>query len=69
MPKPKADIHSYLIKDFIECSNSTIMGKERIILCINTINYLIPCSLMIKCYPFLDEGIQMIGLLKEENEE
>lgn len=66
MPKPLGDIHSHLIKDFLECSVSSIMGMERIVLCINIYNYLVPCSLMIKTFPFLDEGILMIGLLKEE---
>src|SRR5690606_30150303 len=42
-----------------------VMGQERIVFPINKDGYIIPSSLMIKVMPNLDEGIRLVGFLKD----
>jgi len=41
------------------------MGMERTVFPINKQGYMVPCSLMIKVLPNLDDGIRLVGFLKE----
>lgn len=53
------------MKNYLETSDSKVIGQERILLAQNKNNYLVPCTLMIKVLPNLDEGIQIVGFLKD----
>lgn len=57
MPKVYADQHDQFMKNYLETSESKVIGAERILLAQNKNNYLVPCTLMIKVLPSLDEGI------------
>lgn len=65
MPKVYADQHDQFMKNYLETSDSKVIGQERILLAQNKNNYLVPCTLMIKVLPNLDEGIQIVGFLKD----
>ncbi|CAD8089763.1 unnamed protein product [Paramecium primaurelia] len=67
MPKIYASHHDQYMIDYIESSKPKVMDKERILCCINSQQYLVPCSLMIKILPNLDEGIKMVGFLQDYN--
>ena len=68
MPKAYGDMHDKFIQKYLNTSYSTIIGQERMIMCQNKQGYIIPCSLMIKVLPSLQEGIQMVGFIKEIDE-
>ena len=58
MPKYLSDDHDRLMKNFFETNKpNSIIGKERRVMPINKAGYIVPCSLMIKILPNLDEGI------------
>ena len=65
MPKIYADLHDGFLKSYFESGESKIIGIERFVLPQNKQGYLVPCTLMIKVLPNLDEGIQIVGFLKE----
>lgn len=65
MPKIIADSHDNYMKRYFETSESRVIGKERLVFPINKAGYLVPCSLMIKVLPTLDEGIRIVGFLKD----
>lgn len=67
MPKVIADIHDSLLKSYFESSESKIVGSglERIVYPQNKNGYMVPCTLMIKVLPNLDEGIRIVGFFKE----
>lgn len=65
MPKFYSDSHDMYIRNYLETSESKIIGIERTVLALNKSGYLVACSLMIKILPNLDEGIQIIGFLKD----
>jgi len=65
MPKVYADIHDSLMRNYFETSQSKIIGIERIVFPVNKGGYLVPCTLMIKILPNLEEGIKIVGFLKE----
>ena len=65
MPKIIADGHDGMMRRYFETSESVIIGKERIVFPVNKSGYLVPCSLMIKVLPTLDEGIRVVGFLKD----
>ncbi|CAD8197718.1 unnamed protein product [Paramecium pentaurelia] len=67
MPKIYASHHDQYMIDYIESSKPKVMDRERILCCINSQQYLVPCSLMIKILPNLDEGIKMVGFLQDYN--
>jgi len=54
-----------LWKDFFETSVPNIVGGERTIFPLTKHNYVVPCTLMIKILPNLDEGIKIVGFIKE----
>lgn len=53
------------MKNYFETSEAKVIGQERIVFPINKHGYMVPCSLMIKVLPNLDEGIRLVGFLKE----
>lgn len=65
MPKVYADIHDKLMENYLQTSEGTVIGIERTVLCLNKNQYLVPCTLMIKVLPNLEEGIQIVGFLKD----
>lgn len=65
MPKIIGDAHDGFMKNYFESSEPVVMGQERIVFPINKGGYLVPCSLMIKILPTLDDGIRVVGFLKD----
>jgi hypothetical protein len=57
MPKIYGDFHDDLMKRYMDTTDAIVMNKERMVLCLNKNGYLLPCSLMIKILPNLDEGV------------
>ncbi|EGR28256.1 PAS domain S-box family protein [Ichthyophthirius multifiliis] len=68
MPKLLQQIHDGLVQNYIDTSVPKAIGIERLITPVNKDGYLIPCILMIKILPNLDEGLQFVGFFKEINE-
>lgn len=69
MPKAIADIHENLMRRYFETSEAKVIGLERIIFPVDKSGYIVPCSLMIKILPNLDEGIRLVGFLKDIEKE
>ena len=65
MPKVYADLHDGFMRCYLETSESKIIGLERLVFPQNKQGYLIPSTLMIKVLPNLNEGIQIVGFLKD----
>ena len=65
IPKFIADIHDSLMKRYIETSEARVVGTERFILPQTKSGYVIPCTIMVKVLPNLDDGIKMVGFLKD----
>lgn len=66
MPRYLAEVHDSIMKNYFETSKfKNVIGLERFVLPINKGGYLVPCTLMIKILPNLDEGIQIVGFLKD----
>jgi PAS domain S-box-containing protein len=64
-PKIFADFHDGLMKNYFETSVAKIVGLERLIFPVNKNSYMVPCSLMIKVLPNLEDGIKVVGFLKD----
>ena len=67
MPEVIAEVHDVFFKRYLETSESHIMGYERVVFPIHKEEYIVPCMLLLKLLPNLDEGIKIIGFLKEAN--
>ncbi|KAL4459259.1 hypothetical protein ABPG73_001296 [Tetrahymena malaccensis] len=65
MPKVVGDMHDKFMRRFFDTSQSNLIGHERFVFCLHKKGYLIPCTIMIKVLPNLDNGIQIVGFLKE----
>jgi len=65
MPRVYGNIHDSFLDRFLETSVSKTIGVERVIMSLNKSGYIVPSTLMIKVLPNLDEGIQIVGFLKE----
>jgi len=65
LPKVHADLHDGFMRVYLESSESKVIGSERLVFPQNKQGYLVPCTLMIKVLPNLDEGIQIVGFLKD----
>ena len=65
LPKVFLDLHDGFIRRFMETSESNAIGVERLVFPMKKAGYIIPCTILIKVIPNLDEGIQIIGFLKE----
>ena len=53
------------MRRYMETSEARIIGKERFILPQTKSGYVVPCTLMVKVLPNLDDGIKMVGFLKD----
>jgi PAS domain S-box len=65
MPKSIADIHGDLVKRYVETGVPHVIGKERYVFPIDRHGYLVPCTLLIKGLPNLDEGIRFVGFMHD----
>ncbi len=66
MPRYLANVHDGFMRNYFETSKArNVIGIERFVLPINKAGYLVPSTLMIKILPNLDEGIQVVGFLKD----
>jgi PAS domain S-box-containing protein len=65
MPKVYADIHDSFMRRYFETSEAKLIGSERLVFPVNKQGYIVPCSLMVKILPNLDEGIRVVGFLKD----
>ena len=65
MPKVIAEIHDSILDRFFQSSKPLIIntGMVRLILPVNKANYLIPATIMVKTFPCLDTGIEIIGFV------
>ncbi|EGR31957.1 PAS domain S-box family protein [Ichthyophthirius multifiliis] len=68
MPKLIQSIHDNLVSNYIETSIPKAIGFERLITPVNKDGFIIPCLLMIKILPNLEEGLQFVGFFKEIDE-
>lgn len=57
MPKIYADNHNQFIDNFLATSQETVMGKDRLVMAINAQGFMVPCNIMIKVFPNLEDGI------------
>lgn len=64
MPKIYANNHEKFMTRYLETNESTIVGIERIVMCLNKTGALLPCSLMFKILPLLGKGIRMVSFIK-----
>ncbi|EGR31396.1 PAS domain S-box family protein [Ichthyophthirius multifiliis] len=65
MPKVYSELHDAFLSRFLETSESKLLGMERIVLAMKKNKFLVPCTIMIKILPNLDEGITIVGFLKD----
>ena len=65
MPPVISQYHNAFMMRYFETSKSEILCTEREVFPINKKGYLVPCTLMIKILPNLDEGIRIVGFLRE----
>lgn len=67
MPKIYSDFHDEMVLNFLKSSKELVMGKERLVMAEDRSGYMVPCMLMIKVFPNLEEGIQIVGFLNQKN--
>lgn len=65
MPKVYADRHQQFMLDYFDTAQPKVMSRERLIFPINRSNFIKPCTLYIKVLPNLDEGIKVVGFIKD----
>jgi PAS domain S-box-containing protein len=56
MPKCYADVHDKFINNYFETAKDKIINMDRIVFPQNKQGYVVPCTLLIKVLPNLDEG-------------
>jgi len=64
MPDIIGGMHDNLMRRYLQTSSPHIIGRERPIFAMNKSGYIVPCGLMIKVYPNLDEGIRVVGFMR-----
>ena len=64
MPDIIGDAHDGIMRKYFETTQGKVMGKERAVYPMTKSGYIVPCTLMIKVYPNLNEGIKVVGFLK-----
>ena len=65
IPKVMGDLHDGFMRNYFETSDPKVVGLERMVFPLDKDGYIVPCSLMIKVLPNLDEGIRLVGFLKD----
>lgn len=68
MPKIYSDYHDKFMNNFLDTSQSKVLGLERLVLALNKEGFIVPCTLMIQVLPNLKEGISIVGFLKDIDE-
>jgi len=63
MPQILADIHDELMKNYFETSKPSSMNREMLVFPMMKSGYILPCSLLVKIFPNLEEGIKVVGFL------
>ncbi|KRX00126.1 hypothetical protein PPERSA_10625 [Pseudocohnilembus persalinus] len=66
MPKIFGEIHNNFVSQFIQSSKEKVIGKSRSVFAEESHGYLVPCKLMIKVFPSLQEGVQIVGFLTKK---
>lgn len=64
-PKVYSEIHDTFMKKYFETSEGKVFGQERFVFPVTKAGYIVPCTLMVKILPNLDEGIKVVGFLKD----
>jgi len=65
MPEIIGTNHNAFMNRYFETSVPSVIGKERPVFPMNKAGYIVPCALMIKIYPNLDQGIRVVGFLRK----
>jgi len=63
MPHVIAEIHNDLMKRYLDTSKEVVLGKEWIVFPQSKAGYIIPCTLLLRIFPNLSEGIKIVGFL------
>ena len=64
-PKVYAELHDDIMKKYFDTSEGKVFGEERIVFPVTKAGYIVPCSLMVKILPNLEDGIKIVGFLKD----
>jgi len=62
MPRVYAEHHDYWMHRYFEYNHDKVMNHERKIFAMNKRGFLVPCKLLIKVYPCLANGIEIVGV-------
>jgi PAS domain S-box-containing protein len=62
MPQQFALSHSAAITKYFE-SNAAITKKERLVFALHILGYIVPCNILCKVIPTLENGIEIIGFI------
>jgi len=65
MPEIIGMNHDALMMRYFQTSVPNVIGRERPVFPMNKAGYIVPCALMIKVYPNLDQGIRVVGFLRK----
>ena len=57
IPRVIGDVHEKFMRRYFDTSESKLIDRERNIFCLHKNGYLVPCTIMIKVLPNLDDGI------------
>jgi len=57
IPRVIGDVHEKFMRRYFDTSESKLVDRERNIFCLHKNGYLVPCTIMIKVLPNLDDGI------------
>ena len=63
MPQVISEIHNDLMKRYLDTSKEVVIGKEWIVFPQNKSGYIVPCTLLLRIFPNLSEGIKIVGFL------
>lgn len=61
MPKIYADHHDTWMRRFFIDNRSTVMNMDRKIFVLSRSGFIVPCNLIIKMFPDLQEGLKVVG--------
>jgi len=65
MPEIIGMNHDSLMMRYFQTSEPNVIGRERPVFPMNKAGYIVPCALMIKIYPNLEQGIRVVGFLRK----
>ena len=65
IPKYLAELHDTLMRNYFETSETKIIGQERVVFPLSKKGYIVPCTLMIKILPNLENGVRLVGFLDD----